>query len=60
MTKNQIIQTYQQAKTIKELEEVREQTRTIFNKLLSTEQTQIKAEFKQRTEQLEWTTNGTK
>ena len=53
MTKNQIIQAYQQAQTIKELEEAREQTRIIFNKLLSYEQTQIKDEFKKRMLKLE-------
>ncbi len=41
MTKNQIIQTYQQAQTIKELEDLQEKVRAVYNKLLSYEQRQV-------------------
>lgn len=51
--KDQIIKAYKQAKTITELKNMREQTRASFNKLISCEQTQIKAEFKNRMEKLE-------
>ncbi len=45
MNKNEIIKSYEQATTIKELEAAREQAKIAYNALTSPNQRQIKAVF---------------
>ena len=52
MNKNQIIQVYQQARTIKELEEARNENSKHYGEFLSWDLTQIKEVYKNRMEVL--------
>lgn len=54
MNKNQIIQTYQQARTIKKIEEAKNELSGKAGQLLSWELMQIKAVYKKRMEELKW------